>query len=482
MLRNDPRMYSQGTVLLDSQPIVNLYGQLMAKKQAKQDALDEYDKQRINNINGTGVRDQDREGLDQRVKQIQEFYQGNKDKIRKGGTPESYAYEKMFRDVSGYVNQSKERTARGDAAMKLYNERLKQDGRIPDDFINELHENELGIDKLTGVDPQTGQPRKSQPLNLSKWLSQPKPFNQQTYLKSFGDIKRTPQPPVYTPVEGNPLKLTETINETFDKDAAQVIHARAADKYQNSFSFAEQVKAEVADPVRRKQLADTFKQTFGTDPAIPEDYATAFTLELLQPNIPKVKAVDNKDAIMNKAADIALNRQKTMESIRQGNRIDIALLRRGWQVADQQAQDEYLDAIVEGYKKNGKVDPKVVDDYEKSDGKGHKVPIDKQVFNSDGTVDMIVYKLDKKGNYTTEVDETYSTRGVPISQIKAKTRKVIETQMTNTNTQRKPTGNTKQPTKKEIKRSDISTKAAAAGYSVKEYEALLIKNGVTIKD
>ena len=37
-----------------------------------------------------------------------------------------------------------------------------------------------------------------------------------------------------------------------------------------------------------------------------------------------------------------------------------------------------------------------------------------------------------------------------------------------------------QPAKKEIKRSDIATKAAAAGYSVKEYEALLIKNGVKI--
>lgn len=42
--------------------------------------------------------------------------------------------------------------------------------------------------------------------------------------------------------------------------------------------------------------------------------------------------------------------------------------------------------------------------------------------------------------------------------------------------------NAAQPTKKEIKRSDISAKAAAAGYSPKEYEALLKKNGVTIKD
>ncbi len=41
---------------------------------------------------------------------------------------------------------------------------------------------------------------------------------------------------------------------------------------------------------------------------------------------------------------------------------------------------------------------------------------------------------------------------------------------------------TPQPAKKEILRKDIAAKAQAAGYSVKEYEALLKKNGVTIKD
>ena len=46
----------------------------------------------------------------------------------------------------------------------------------------------------------------------------------------------------------------------------------------------------------------------------------------------------------------------------------------------------------------------------------------------------------------------------------------------------KPTQPTPQPSKKEIKRSDIPAKAKAAGYSVSEYESLLKKNGVTIKD
>lgn len=39
-----------------------------------------------------------------------------------------------------------------------------------------------------------------------------------------------------------------------------------------------------------------------------------------------------------------------------------------------------------------------------------------------------------------------------------------------------------QPAKKEILRKDIKAKASAAGYSEKEYEALLKKNGITIKD
>lgn len=41
---------------------------------------------------------------------------------------------------------------------------------------------------------------------------------------------------------------------------------------------------------------------------------------------------------------------------------------------------------------------------------------------------------------------------------------------------------TKPTTKKEISRKDIPSKAAAAGYSVKEYEALLKQNGVIIKE
>lgn len=468
MIRNDPRMYSEGAVVFDTQPIVNMYANLMAKKQAKMEALDQYDKQRINNINGTGVRDQDREGLDQRVAQIQQFYQQNKDKIRKGGSSESYAYEKMFRDVSSYVNESKERTAKGDAAMKLYNERLKQDGRIPDDFINELHENEAGIDQLTGIDPLTGKPRKSKPLDITKWLSNPKPYNQQASLKAYADIKRTPTVR-YENIPGQPLKQNEITEESFDNGAKQVIAVRAANDYQNSFSFAEQVKSAVQDPLTRKTLYDTFVKEYGTPPAQQEDYATAFRLQELQPTIQKVKAVDNKEAIMNKAADITLSRQKIMEGIKQGNRVAMANIRRGWQVLDQQKQDEILNDVFDGYKTNPQSVPEdLKNQFKKKDGKGHIVDFDEVVFTPDGKVQMNVYDVDKKGNKT--INKTYSAEAT-VADLKERTRKKIETAQTNTQGQLKPaaTGKVYQYNGKTFTHAQIEKAAKQSGISVDEY-------------
>jgi len=286
---NDPRLYSAGAVTFDATPSTNLYGQLMAKKQAKMEALDEYDRQRINNVNPQGVRDVDRQKFDQLLDEIRGYYNTNKDKIRKGNSSEAYQYEKMFRDVNQFVNQSKERTAKQDAAIKFYQDKLKQDGIVPDDYMTELAMNDKPIDD-----------EGSATFNLTKWLSSPKPFNSQNYLKKFADIKRTPGTATYKPIDGQPLSQTETIEEKFTPESKSVIAARAANDFENSYSFRSQVQNEIKDPVRRGQLANLFKNEFGVDASQPEDYATAFTIEMMQPTMVKSKSVPNKEAIMSK--------------------------------------------------------------------------------------------------------------------------------------------------------------------------------------
>jgi len=69
--------------------------------------------------------------------------------------------------------------------------------------------------------------------------------------------------------------------------------------------------------------------------------------------------------------------------------------------------------------------------------------------------------------------------GVPMEK-KYYTPGAIKTKKTTEKTKSNPNAKPA-PAKKEINRSEIASKAKAAGYSVKEYEALLIKNGVTIK-
>lgn len=434
-VQNPSNLYTGGAVLFDNQPTVNLYGQLLQRKQAKMDALDEYDKRRMNSINDAGVRDVDRQGFDQRLDGIRGYYNTNKDKIRKGNTPEAYEYEKKFRDVSGYVNQSKERTAKQDAAMKFYQDRLKQDGVVPDDFMVELSVNDKPVDE-----------EGSTSFNLNKWLSSPKPFNQQSFVKEFGDIKRTPSVRTQA-IKDQPLRVEEITEETFDEGGKRTIAARAAGKYENSHSFREQVKEEMKDPIARVEMEKIFRDEYGANPIQPEDYATAFTMALLQPKISKSKVVDNKDAIMTRREKMQREIQGRIDA-RQAYGINA---RRAFQIADQEAQDGYVETMWDAYKKNGKLDPQIVGDYEKTDGKGHRVPVDKQVFNEDGTVDFVVYKLDKKGNPTTEVDETYSTRGIPAPQIKARIRKELETPMTNTQ---------KQPVRlpKDIQKTKMTTK------------------------
>jgi hypothetical protein len=106
-LRNSPDIYSGGNVVFDSTPSTNLYAQLMAKKQAKDEAIDEYYKKLPNTLNGAGMRDNDREGFDEGLAKAQQYWMQNRDKIRKGNTPEAFNYEQIFRELGTGVQNSK---------------------------------------------------------------------------------------------------------------------------------------------------------------------------------------------------------------------------------------------------------------------------------------------------------------------------------------------------------------------------------------
>ena len=66
-LHNNPEMYSGGAVVFDNRQPINLYAQLLQRKQAREEALDAYEMNRVNRMNEAGGRDIDRPGLDEKV-------------------------------------------------------------------------------------------------------------------------------------------------------------------------------------------------------------------------------------------------------------------------------------------------------------------------------------------------------------------------------------------------------------------------------
>jgi len=144
-VQNDPRMYSGGAVALDSSPSVNMYAQLMAKKQAKEEAIDEYYKKLPSTLNSAGMREQSIPGFNEAVGQTQKYWAENKDKIRKGTTPEAFNYDKMFRELEQKVNEDKN-AAKTD--LELGKMRFnKENGYIFKDkkFIDNLTQHGLSV-------------------------------------------------------------------------------------------------------------------------------------------------------------------------------------------------------------------------------------------------------------------------------------------------------------------------------------------------
>lgn len=196
-IQNPPNMFSLGAVELDSSQSTNLYAQLAARKQAKEDAIDEYYKKLPSTLNSAGMRDNDRAGFDQAIGEWQKFWMQNKDKIRKGNTQEAFEAEQRFRTIQGKINESKEKAKTG---LTIGEMRLKgEKGYIFDDdtFMKTLNDHELpiwdpnhkGIDLATitlPTEPYTQEKQDKLWTSVTKGVTPGKQYN---YDKQYANPK-----------------------------------------------------------------------------------------------------------------------------------------------------------------------------------------------------------------------------------------------------------------------------------------------------
>jgi len=107
MVHNPSTLYTGGAERFNSQPEVALYERLLARRRAKDEAIDEYYKKLPSTLNSAGMRDQDIQGLNEGLAKWQQHWMQNKELIKKGTTKEAFDSEQMLRQLRMGVDQSK---------------------------------------------------------------------------------------------------------------------------------------------------------------------------------------------------------------------------------------------------------------------------------------------------------------------------------------------------------------------------------------
>ena len=140
-----PNIYTLGQVQVNTQPLVQLQAQLLAKKQAREEALDRYFENKTKEITRKGIADNDIDGYNKRLNNLKDTWYANKDSISKGGQAKRQ-FESIVDDLRDYIVRS---TDKKNDLSKVYELRLK--GDINDDDIPLIGKIEAPLDSPTRI-------------------------------------------------------------------------------------------------------------------------------------------------------------------------------------------------------------------------------------------------------------------------------------------------------------------------------------------
>lgn len=277
-LHTPSNLYTGGAVAFDSTPFTAFTINAMARKQAKDEALDEYYNNINKSVNPAGVRTQDLEGFNKKTNEWREFYQANKDAIKNtrldNGQAQTEYYQRL-QDALSYVDRSKQAEARKKPLIDILSDPEKR-SRVSEKVFTDLQLHDLSLD-----DPN----RKE--FDVTQLNFDPKPFDQAKYLTAFNNIKRDER---ISGVESDPKTMLQKITkeQTFGEPSKQAIYMMAAGEYHNNPSFRSYIEKELGTNDKEfATLNKVFNENFGGDIKDHEDLAAAYTIKSLQPKIVK---------------------------------------------------------------------------------------------------------------------------------------------------------------------------------------------------
>lgn len=316
-------MYTGGAVQFDASPHVQLYGKLLLKKQAEQDAFDEYIRNLNKNVNSAGLRNADRPVFDKKLADWQKFGMQNRENIRKRIGGADIKFMQDYQDLLNLVAESKTEEEKKKPLVEIMTDPNKRE-RLSADIIPDIaaHDEPLNI---IGEDGSIIKNPNRRSFDITRLSFDPKPFETDKYFKGLEDVKRMDLPPN---IVKDPKSMTQTVTTTsvFDDQAKDVIATRAVSEYMNNPSFRK-----VVNDLKEEDYNPVFKANYGRDIQTPADLAAAYTLKGMQQKVTTSKVEPDTFGRQQKMA--ALNdyyAKRRIDYRRAGNQQDQNQVLEAW--------------------------------------------------------------------------------------------------------------------------------------------------------
>jgi hypothetical protein len=351
-LNNHPALYTGGAERFNSRPHVQLYAQLAARKQAREEAFDEYIRSLNKNVNTAGLRTVDRPTFDKQYSDWQNFVMTNRDAIRgrKGGA--DIMAQQKYQTLLNTIAESKA----AEEAKKPYVEILL-DPNKRDRIDEEAAMNDFAAHDLPIYDDKGERNMQRKMLSPNSFGFNPKYYTPEQWMKyDEAESKSIPKDKINTSLKPHPQDRYYMIESTSSGYSPEKLQAlgeynrnRFAEDRELAYSFKKSHPFDKWIKDNGKEydsLNQAYKSVYGNDANIMDEddlFVATRIQKALQPTVSE-KTVDNWGA--RDAQNF--EQQKTLQRMRNANARDLLQLRHSLSSGAEEDLwiDEYVDKTI----------------------------------------------------------------------------------------------------------------------------------------
>jgi hypothetical protein len=323
-------LYTGGTVVADTSPLVQLQHQYNMKQAARDEALDDYFRNLNQSINPKGVRNQDIEGLTLKQDEWQKFYLQNKQAIKNpriDGGKALTEYQGRFNDMRNYIEKSKNA-----AAIAEYLAKAKLNPNL-----GYMFEDDEIITRIADHDKPLLDPT-HKTVNIQELSIQPKPLDAKELqaMQKNALLGLKPSEEVGSiEVDKNTLDTITTINKKYSDQDLQTVGNRFKSLYQLDRRVRSHVDKNLLNAPNAEELNEVYKRTYGKNAETPADLFAAQGILNAQ-----------SEGSYQKRTPGSLEQRKFMERLKQQNREGLVNLRRQYKQMDKAEEGLWLDKYI----------------------------------------------------------------------------------------------------------------------------------------